>query len=215
MAFDIDNFNNITSGAAGTLRFWSYVTTDASATVLAADYFLDVTGGLTAGDMLYYKASDGSGWLEIATASSTTVTVSANGSQRTSITMTAAEWLGMYAAPKLLLAAPGANKLIRVDNVVYEVNYGAAQFANGGVVAPQYTAVVNGGGTLCTGTIAAATVQGWAADNISTEVAVEVSATAANTVNQGIYLSNATAAFTAGDSIVTVHLDYRILSLSL
>lgn len=215
MAFDIDNFNNISSGAAGTLRLWSYSTTDATATVLAAAYFLTVTNALTAGDMIYYKASDGSGWLEVLTATATTVTVSANGAQRASVAMTAAEWLGMYAAPKILIAAPGANKLIRVDAVVYEVDYGTVQFANGGVVAPQYRSTVNGGGTLCTGTIAAATVQGWAADNISTEVSVEVSTTAANTVNQGIYLSNATAAFTAGDSLVTVHLDYRIVSLDL
>lgn len=215
MAFDIDNFNNISSGAAGTLRLWSYTTTDTTATVLAAAYFLSVTNALTAGDMIYYKASDGSGWLEVLTATATTVTVSANGAQRASVAMTAAEWLGMYATPKLLIAAPGANKLIRVDAVVYEVDYGTTQFAAGGVFAPQYRNTANGAGTLCTGTIAAAVATGWAADNIATEVAVEVAATAANTVNQGIYMSNQTAAFTTGDSLVTVHLDYRIVSLDL
>lgn len=215
MAFTLDNFNNVTSGAAGTLRVWSYVTTDTSAVMLAANYFLAMTGPLTVGDLIYYKTADGSGWIEVATASTTALTVVASGLQKASVTMTAAEWLGMYAAPKLLLAAPGANKLIRVDAVVYEVNYGTAQFGGGGVVAPQYRNTINGGGTLCTGTIAAAVVQGWAADNISTEVAVEVGATAANTVNQGIYLSNATAAFTTGDSIVTVHLSYGVISTTL
>ena len=48
--------------------------------------------------------------------------------------MTAAQFLGMYAAPFLIVPASGLNTVIQVKQVLYEVEYGGAQFAGGGVV---------------------------------------------------------------------------------
>jgi predicted Zn-dependent protease len=117
----------------------------------------------------------------------------------------------MYAAPIALLAAGGANTLIVLDSVTLEVNYGAAQFAAGGVIAAQYDSTVHGAGVAASGTIAAATAQGWAADSVVAMQGLLGSATAAATVNKGIYLSNATGAFTTGDSTLVAHIRYAVL----
>jgi hypothetical protein len=128
------------------------------------------------------------------------------------VAMSAAEFLGMYAAPKLLVAAGGANTLHVVHDVAYEVNFVSAQFANGGVVNVQYDSTVNGAGTAATATIAAATFNGFAADSTIGAAGALASSASTTTVNKGLYLSNATAAFITGDSTVNVHLTYSTVT---
>ena len=130
----------------------------------------------------------------------------------TSVTVTAAQFNGMYAAPKLLVAAGGANTLHIVHDVAYEVDFVAAQFASGGAVAVQYDSTVNGAGTAASATIAAATFNGFAADSTIGAVGALASAASTTTVNKGLYLSNATGAFTTGDSIVHVHITYSTVT---
>ncbi len=133
--------------------------------------------------------------------------------QYVNVTITAAQWLGMYAAPKLLLAAGGANTLHVVRNAMLEVDYGAAQFANGGVVAIQYDSTANGAGIAASSTIAAATVNGWAADNIAYMSGAGTGL--ATAVNKGLYMSNQTAAFITGDSVINCHLWYSTITTAL
>lgn len=128
-----------------------------------------------------------------------------------SVAITAAEFNGMYAAPKALIAAPGANKLIIVDRMELIMTYGAAQFAAGGVVAAQYDSTVNGAGAKATNTEAASDFTGAAADTtFQFNGGVNV-LPFATTVNKGLYLSNQTAAFTTGDSDFVAKVHYRIV----
>lgn len=133
--------------------------------------------------------------------------------QYTNVAVSAAEWNGMYAAPKLLLAAGGANTLHVVHKAVFEVDYGGAQFANGGVVAIQYDSTVNGAGIAASADLAAATVNAWAADNIATLVGAGTGL--ATMVNKGLYLSNDTAAFDTGTSDINVHLWFSTITTAL
>jgi hypothetical protein len=133
-----------------------------------------------------------------------------------SVAISAAEFNGMYAAPKQLIAAPGANKLIVVDRLELIMTFGAAQFASGGVVAAQYDSTVHGAGVLATNSEAAADFTGAAASttfvfngNAGNTVGAMPFST---TVNKGLYLSNATGAFTTGDSTFVAKVHYRIVA---
>lgn len=128
------------------------------------------------------------------------------------VAMTAAEFNGMYAAPKLLVAAGGANTLHLVHDVAFEVNYGSAQFANGGAVYIQYDSTANGAGTKGSATTAAATFNGYTADSTVGAVGALASAASSTTVNKGLYLSNDTAPFITGDSTMNVHITYSTVA---
>lgn len=128
-----------------------------------------------------------------------------------SVAVSAAEFNGMYAAPKLLIAAPGANKLIVVDRMEMVMTYGAANFAAGGVVAAQYDSTVHGAGVLATNTEAAADFFAAASTTFVFNGATAL-APFSTTVNKGLYLSNQTGAFTTGDSDFVVKVHYRIIA---
>ena len=126
------------------------------------------------------------------------------------VAISAAEFNGMYAAPKLLIAAPGANKQIIVDQMALAMTYVSANYAAGGVVAAQYDSTVHGGGVLATATEAAADFQAAASTTFRFAGSLAI-APFSTTVNKGIYLSNATGAFTTGDSTFVAHLWYRVI----
>lgn len=137
--------------------------------------------------------------------------------QVASVAVSAAEFNGMYAAPKLLIAAPGANNLIEIDRMLLIMTYGTANFASGGVVAAQYDSTANGAGVKATNTEAAADFFAAASTTFSF---VGTSGNTAGilpfstTVNKGIYLSNQTGAFTTGDSTFVVKIYYRIVAVA-
>ena len=62
------------------------------------------------------------------------------------VAMTAAQWNGMYAAPFLLVAAPGANNLIMVHQAALVMTFVSAAYAAGGVVGLQYDSTAHGAG---------------------------------------------------------------------
>lgn len=126
------------------------------------------------------------------------------------VAVSAAEFNGMYAAPKLLLAAQGANTLIVVDKVQLAMTYGTAAFAAGGVAHVQYDSTANGAGVIATTTQAAADFQATASTTFSFNAGV-VDLPFATTVNKGLYLSNITGAFTTGDSTFVAHLWYSVI----
>lgn len=136
-----------------------------------------------------------------------------------SVAITAAEFNGMYAAPKLLIAAPGANKLIVVDRMELVMTFVSAAYAAGGVVAAQWDSTINGGGQHATNTEAAADFFAAAS---SAFLFVGNSGNAATTdgglvplaanVNKGLYLSNKTGAFTTGDGTWVAKIHYRIIA---
>lgn len=136
-----------------------------------------------------------------------------------SVDVTAAEFNGAYAAPHLILAAPAAGTYYVVHGVQFEFDYGGAQFANGGVMGIQYDNTANGAGVLTHTGVAAAVVQGVAADFIigaaGFNIAALVGGAASAIVAKGLYLSNKTAAFDTGTSDVRVHLTYSTVTTSL
>lgn len=133
-----------------------------------------------------------------------------------SVPMTAAQFNGMYAAPFLLVAAPGANKMIAVESMELVMTFGTADYAAGGIVAAQYGSTVHGAGPLATNSEAAAdffaaasTVFQFIGTSGNTVGALPFSTCA----NVGLYLSNASGAFTTGDSTWVVKVYYRIINL--
>ncbi len=159
----------------------------------------------TVGDILLAGDTNGS----IGAASGYNVN---NLQQYASVAISAAEFNGMYAAPKLLIAAPGANKLIVVDQMELVMTFVSAQYAAGGVVAAQYDSTVHGAGVAATNTEAAADYTGAAASTtfrFNGSVAVAAFTTS---VNKGLYLSNQTGAFTTGDSTFVAKIHYRIIA---
>lgn len=183
-----------------------------SQTLLDGRIFVGNSSNIATGVAMSGDATiDNTGALTIASGAVTSAKTAATLMQYAETDLTAAQFNGMYATPVQLVAAPGANKMIIVDKVVLNMTFVSAQYAAGGVVAAQYDSTANGAGSAASGTIAAATVNGYAA---STGIMVDgalssVAFTAA--VNKGIYLSNQTAAFTTGDSTWKVQVWYRVV----
>ncbi len=128
----------------------------------------------------------------------------------TTVAITAAEFNGMYAAPKLLLAAGGANTLHVLEQVQLLMTYVSANYAAGGVAAVQYDSTANGAGVIASTTLAAATFQAAASTGFNFNRGV-VAETFSTCVNKGLYLSNITGAFTTGDSTFVAHVWYRTI----
>lgn len=128
-----------------------------------------------------------------------------------SVAVSAAEFNGMYAAPKLLVAAPGANKMLVLDSLTLVETYNSAAYAAGGVAAVQYDSTVNGAGVIASTTLAAATFQVTASTSFQFNRGV-VPAPFTTTVNKGLYLSNITAAFTTGNSPMVANIQYHVVA---
>lgn len=146
---------------------------------------------------------------------STTLNVPNTNLIYTTVAITAAQFNGMYAAPKLLIAAPGANKLILVEHMALAMTFVSAAYAAGGVVAAQYDSTVHGGGVLATNSEAAADFFAAASTTFVFEGISGNTVGAlpfSTTVNKGLYLSNATGAFTTGDNTFVANIWYRIIA---
>lgn len=129
------------------------------------------------------------------------------------VTLTAAQVNGMYATPVQLLAAPGAGKLILIDSILWDITFVSAQYASGGAIQAQYGNTIHGGGSPASASIAAATLNGVAASGFIANGSGAATLNAPATVeNTSVYLSNATGAFTTGDSTVTLYVRYRVVT---
>lgn len=134
-----------------------------------------------------------------------------------SVAISAAQFNGMAAAPVLLVAAPGANNLIVVDQMELVMTYGTVPFVGGGVVAAQYEATATGAGVKATNLEAAADFLATASTSFLFAGASGTTTGAipfATSVNQGLYLSNQTGAFTTGDSTFVAKIHYRIIAVA-
>ena len=160
-------------------------------------------------------ANDAVTTAQIAPNTVATADLALNTMQYIKVTVSAAEWNGMFAAPKLLIAAPGLNNAIRVYDATFEVDYGGAAFAAGGVTALQYGATVGGAGPKASQTMTAATAIGWVADSLVGLDGDMPTGLAAGMVNQGIYISNATGAFTTGTSVIDISISYKVVVTAL
>lgn len=163
-----------------------------------------VTGAFTIGNLV--SAADTAGTIQ-----DSGVNVLNNTLQYASVPITAAQWNGMYAAPMLLIAAPGANKLIVIDRMELVMTFVSADYAAGGVVAAQYDNTVHGAGVPATNAEAAADFFAAASTTFVFNGSL-VLAPFSTSVNKGIYLSNQTGAFTTGDSTWVAKIHYRTIA---
>lgn len=150
------------------------------------------------------------GVLTIANNAVTAGKIALNTLQYTTVAITAAQFNGMYASPKLLVAAGGANTLIVLDKVQLLMTYGSAAYAAGGTVAVQYDSTANGAGVIASTTLANTTFQATASTGWNFNAGV-VAETFSTCVNKGLYLSNISGAFTTGDSNMVAHIWFKVI----
>ena len=127
------------------------------------------------------------------------------------ITMSASEVNGAYVTPKLLLAAPGANKIIVVSRYMFELKYNSAGYAGGGQGVVQYDSTANGAGQNAVYSNVYANTIKSPVDTLSIGTGKLILSSAMSpsvTINKGIYFSNQTASFTTGNSVCYMHLWY-------
>ena len=128
------------------------------------------------------------------------------------ISLTAAQINGMYAAPTKLLDAPATDKTIAIVKLSFRITRTATAFASGGAVIVQYDNTANGGGQqACDSTLASTVITGSAGvSNNFRDGAVLSDVGNQAIVNKGIYLSNATGAFTTGTGTAVVDIWFTV-----
>lgn len=129
----------------------------------------------------------------------------------TQVVVTSAQILGMYATPVLIIPAPKATQLIIVGRITGTLVFNSAQYAAGGALGLEWGNVAHGAGPAASTTLAAATLNGYAASN-NFELTPDNTDTLANTIGLGVYLSNATGAFTTGDSKLLLNVSYQVVN---
>lgn len=196
------------------------LTGDSQATVTVAGYFNPVSGDLQIDDLIQvFSPFDGTYvWYQVTAVTTPTnanVTITPLAANGTSITvpLTSAQILGMNAAPVLIIPAPGPGLVIQVIN--WQINMITAgvptDYAGGGAIGLEYGAAVADAGPLASATIPATVFTTGTPNNLGMAGgAAAFGAASAAYVNEPIYISNATGAFTTGTSIATVTVHYFI-----
>lgn len=164
-------------------------------------------------DMVAISASDGKG--VFVRDAEGNLSFADGAMQQASVTLQPADVIAMFAAPVQLLPAPGEDRMIRVLDVEYVLDFDSAQYTGGGAIQLQYGDTINAGGLSASVDLAAATLNGYAADSTVGVSGESESGDAADKVNEGIYISNDTAAFATGDSPVTVKIWFSVINAGL
>jgi hypothetical protein len=137
------------------------------------------------------------------------------------VALTQAEIIGMYAAPKQLVAAPAAGEVISVEAIEILHTYSTTQYAGGGACKVQYDSTVNGAGTAISADIdavvkAASTTNTMnrLGSTILPVAAAGVDMAAAGIVAKGVFLSNASGAYSAGNAgnVLKLRITYRVVT---
>lgn len=195
------------------------ITTDTLQTALGANYILNQAANIAIAnegaftwlptDYVLVSASNGNSPLLSISANFNSLSL-ITGSLTVSVPMTTAQWEGMYGAPFLLIPAPSANQLLVVNSSQWRYIENTTSFADGGATQLQYKNTVHGAGVAASASVAAATINGLSA-NTTLNVAGVSSIVEANAVGQGIYISNATGAYTTGDGSFIIDVNYNII----
>jgi hypothetical protein len=215
--------NRIT-GATNNLVYMQ--TSDTTAIATAANYLtaqaaniLAITeGGWTweSNDLIILSASDG---VSLATINSTftSLTSIASGAnpfavQSVAFTLTSAQWLAMFTTPVLIIPAQGLGTIIVPGAIEFELIYGSVAYSGGGPVGFEYGNAGALAGPVATNVEQAAdffatanTIYKFNANNGNNS---QITKAAGN--NAGIYISNTTAVFAAGNSTFSGNASFRV-----
>lgn len=131
--------------------------------------------------------------------SGTTLSIPNTNIRYATVNLTLAQFLGMYATPVQILAAPGAGLMHIVDKIMINMAYGSAQLAAGGAVGAQYGLAIHGTGPSASATEAATDFTSATASTMfRMGGGLSTGAVTSTAINTAVCLSNATAAFTTG-----------------
>lgn len=119
----------------------------------------------------------------------------------------------MYTDPIGLIVPMGAGVMTVVKQYTLVYEHGTASFAAGGPILLQYGDDANGAGIPASAELAAATLNGFAADSSVTVAGLSAAGSLADKANTGIFISNKTGAFTTGDGSVKLIVDYTIVTV--
>ena len=130
------------------------------------------------------------------------------------VSVTAANIAALYATPKQLIAAPAAGKAIIVESIEVLHTYAVAVFADGGVCKVQYDNTVHGAGTAISPALESVVTAG-ATSNGFYGIANTSVVDAAAITAKGVFLSNATGAFTGGNvgNVLKIRVTYRVVTV--
>jgi len=120
------------------------------------------------------------------------------------VSLTSAEILQLFTTPKVIIAAPGAGKLIQPIYVTYRMNYLTAAYATNVIMNLQYDIVQYVIGTNTAVSASTDTIVRKNTDDISHNFAA---------VNKGIALQMQTGNPTAGGGSLDVYILYTIIAL--
>lgn len=124
--------------------------------------------------------------------------------------LTAANIIAMSAAPVTLIAAPGANKVVIIEDILFKMTRTATAFTGGGALEFRFT---DGSGAKVSADIAAAVVTTGGAGTELNRVA-HVVASQTPVANAPIVITNATAPFADGTGTAEVFIKYRVVDIS-
>lgn len=130
--------------------------------------------------------------------------------QYVAVPLTAANIIAMNGAPVQVLAAGGADTVHVVEHAALLMTYNSVQFTGGGAIGLQYGNTAALAGEAASSQIAAANILGAASTGDMVEGVLSSGAFTA-VVNAGLFISNLTAAFAAGNSTFVLHLWYRTI----
>jgi hypothetical protein len=128
--------------------------------------------------------------------------------QKAVVTLTAAQIMAMYGAPVGILPAPAAGQVLVIDQIIAQMKPAGTQFTGGGAVTLQYhgTGVVPHSGNIPAATITSAA----GSENVVPPPTGTIQPPAAT----GLDITNATAAFAAGNGTLVVTVFYSIITLN-
>lgn len=211
--------------ASGAVTIANSAITNAKVSATAAiDY--SKLGTLTSGNILVGSAGNvatsvamsgdatiiASGALTVGAGAITSSKLSPLTVQYARLTPTLAAFLAMYDTPITLVAAPGANQMIILEQVQVQQTYGSAALASGGVSAIQYDVTAHGAGIIASTTLTAASLFQTASSTYTYNPGVVI-LPFATTVNKALALSCLTGDFTTGTgSTFIIHVWYRIVA---
>ncbi len=173
----------------------------------SADFSQDYTtlgSGVMGGSMNLTGSITGTG--SIAT------TVAIQGIKHATVTISSADLLALYSAPKLLIAAPGAGHSIEILKANFAITRtSTAYITGGGAAIIQYDSTTHGGGTqACDSTIAATVITGSAGLSNTFRDGAIISDATTTVDNKGVYFSAATGDFTAGTGTAVMDIWYVV-----